>query len=160
VLSLLWCQVPEAVLPALADECGVDVLLCDVDIAWLRDPMPYFKGPHDIFGVMEIRDPYYHEVLETVALSPNATFYLCGGFLYFRSNPKAFLILDHLLNKVFRAKRGKQTDNDQTFLRFVLLNLQDLDFTPSVGVVPQQLFPPGGSSLGTKTGGRKTSDKW
>lgn len=59
----------------------LDVLLCDVDIIFLKDPMPYFSGTFDMYGVMEIQDGVHWYDNETVPLERGSSMYLNAGEL-------------------------------------------------------------------------------
>lgn len=79
------------------------------------------------------------------------------GFLYFRPHLRTFLLLDFWLYKIFRAERKTGIENDQVYLRFVIINLSFLNNAPRVAVVPQQLFPPGWLYFGHSGWGKNHS---
>lgn len=117
--------------------------MCDVDIVFLKNPFPHFKGRHDLYGVIDLQDAVHADDTDTVAVNASSSMFFCGGILFFRSTAAASLIVDHLIMKVFRAERVTGEENDQTFLRFVLINLSFFTPSASVAVLPQRLFPPG-----------------
>lgn len=141
---------------------GLGVLLCDVDTFFLKDPFPYFRGKYDLFGVVEIPDKFNFNATDTFLRVPQGSMFLCGGFLLFKNTPYAWLILDHLVLNIFRSDaKTSNRMNDQTFLHSVLQDLywKIWDFRPRVGILPQQLFPPGWLFFRNETWRHENSDR-
>ena len=127
---------------------GFDVLITDVDYLWVKNPFPFLEDPSfDVIGVREFPDRENFSAHETYLMSHRPRTHehakLCGGFLLFRNSIGGRLILDALSLKIFRAQRVTGLENDQFYLGVVVYELLDLQPAPRIGVLPQQLFPPG-----------------
>uniref|UniRef100_A0A7S4SC38 Nucleotide-diphospho-sugar transferase domain-containing protein n=1 Tax=Alexandrium monilatum TaxID=311494 RepID=A0A7S4SC38_9DINO len=66
-------------------ERGVDVLLCDLDAVWLRNPFPLLQGRYSGVDVAGADDSSTCKGEEPAGMGPGRN--ICGGFVYFRATP-------------------------------------------------------------------------
>lgn len=60
-------------------KASLNVLLCDVDVLLLKDPMPHFIRNFELYGVMEIQEDIHGKDTETVPLERSSAMYLNAG---------------------------------------------------------------------------------
>lgn len=60
-------------------KANLNVLLCDVDIILLKNPMPHFTRNFELYGVMEIQEDIHGKDTETVQLERGSAMYLNAG---------------------------------------------------------------------------------
>ncbi|CAI7774273.1 unnamed protein product [Closterium sp. NIES-53] len=146
---------------------GFNVLICDSDFIWVKDPLPFVHAipspqaihdsrsdgdafpvrGYDVVGVRELPDSVNFNATGMYPMaraSANVlTAKLCGGFVFLRSSPGGHLVLDAWSLKIARARRIRGNENDQFYLGAAISDVIKTSPAPLVGVLPQKLFPPG-----------------
>lgn len=136
----------------------VNVLLTDTDIVFLRNPLPFMHGaeatgvperPFDLMGMLDEPDWKGFKHLVPYPVQQNASLQFltksnfCGGFLFFRCSPGAWVMVDLLAMKLFQAAKRTGKENEQTFLALVMWESLQLKPPARIAILPQQLFVPG-----------------
>ena len=123
----MWMKV--RLVRGLLDECD-RVVYADLDVAWLRDPLPYLAAVLD-------RYPIAFQT-EAQGRFPPA---VCAGFMAFRRSERAISFLDSMLAEdAARRGRGRRT-GDQEVAQ--LLVDSDPSWLPDIFCLPEALFPNG-----------------
>ncbi|XP_071477386.1 uncharacterized protein [Diadema antillarum] len=102
---------------------GKDVLFCDVDMVWLRDPLPYLVGDYDVVLQEDLHDP---KVV------------YCAGFVFFRATNATRSLVWEWMDRIHKA-RNRLPDQK------ILNDLLDEKFDPNLRmkVLDSDLFPNG-----------------
>lgn len=123
----MWMKV--RLVRGLLDECD-RVVFADLDVAWLRDPLPYLAAVLD-------RYPIAFQT-EAQGVFPPA---VCAGFMAFRRSERAIAFLDAMLAEdAARRRRGRRT-GDQEVAQ--LLVDGDPSWLADIFCLPEALFPNG-----------------
>ncbi|GJP40750.1 hypothetical protein CLOM_g2163 [Closterium sp. NIES-68] len=148
-------------------DMGFNVLICDSDFIWMKDPLPFVHATpppqairdsrsdgdafpvrgYDVVGVRELPDSADFNATGTYPMARDSaniqTAKVCGGFVFLRSSPGGRLVLDAWSLKIARAVRIRGNENDQFYLGVAVSDVIKMSPAPLVGVLPQKLFPPG-----------------
>ncbi|KAI5079377.1 hypothetical protein GOP47_0004856 [Adiantum capillus-veneris] len=139
-------------------ELGYSVLYNDVDMVWLKDPFPYFKGKYDIYFTDDMTQVKSHD--HSHKLPPpgkKGRTYICSCMLFIRPTNGGKLILKKWIEELKAqpwSPRAKA--NDQPAFNWALNKTSDM---VKLYLLPQRAFPSGGLYFKNETWRRETQGK-
>eukprot|EP01062_Namystynia_karyoxenos_P072600 TRINITY_DN688_c0_g1_i1.p1 TRINITY_DN688_c0_g1~~TRINITY_DN688_c0_g1_i1.p1 ORF type:complete len:332 (+),score=71.55 TRINITY_DN688_c0_g1_i1:80-997(+) len=107
---------------------GKRIIYSDVDTVWLADPVPYFRGPYDMWAQVE-RDVYPKE--------PQWRPYFCTGIIAALPTPKVIAVMEAWDKQM--ATQSARLD-DQVPFNDVMHRLEHVG---AIGALPPHRFPNG-----------------
>lgn len=139
-------------------ELGYSVLYNDVDMVWLKDPFPYFKGNYDIYFTDDMATVKPHDHPHALpAPGKNGRTYICSCMLFIRPTPGGKRILKKWIKEVkAQPWSPKVKTNDQPAFNWALNKTAS---KVNLYVLPQQAFPSGGLYFKNETWRNETQEK-
>eukprot|EP00249_Psilotum_nudum_P015071 c25151_g1_i2 orf=795-1886(-) len=137
---------------------GYSVLYNDVDMVWLKDPFPFFKGNYDIYLTDDMVDvkPHNHSH-ELPAPGKKGRTYICSCMLFLRPTPGAKLILRKWIEELqAQPWSPKARANDQPAFNWALNKSAS---QVNSYLLPQYAFPSGGLYFKNETWREETKGK-
>ncbi|KMZ60203.1 Nucleotide-diphospho-sugar transferase family protein [Zostera marina] len=139
-------------------ELGYNVMYNDVDMVWLSDPFPYFKGNHDVYFLDDM--PKVKPLNHPHDLPPpgkKGRTYICSCMIFLRPTYGAKLIMKKWIEELqdqpwSRAKRA----NDQPAFNWGLNKTSGI---VDMYLLPQVAFPSGGLYFKNETWLNETKGK-
>lgn len=138
-------------------ELGYSVLYNDVDMVWLRDPFPYFKGNYDIYftdDMVKVKHDHSHKLPPP---GKKGRTYICSCMLFIRPTHGGKLILRKWIEELeAQPWSSKAKANDQPAFNWALNKTAD---KVKLYLLPQQAFPSGGLYFKNETWRSETHGK-
>ncbi|XP_071697854.1 UDP-D-xylose:L-fucose alpha-1,3-D-xylosyltransferase MGP4-like [Rutidosis leptorrhynchoides] len=139
-------------------ELGYSVMYNDVDMVWLADPFPYFKGKHDVYFMddMAAVKPLDHPNVLPPPGKKGRT-YICSCMIYLHPTPGAKLLMKKWIEELeVQPWSSAKKANDQPGFNWALNKTAD---EVDLYLLPQAAFPTGGLYFKNKTWVKETKGK-
>ncbi|KAL4190063.1 hypothetical protein AMTRI_Chr08g168540 [Amborella trichopoda] len=139
-------------------ELGFNALYNDVDMVWMADPFPYFKGNHDVYftdDMAAVKPPNHSHDLP--APGKKGRTYICSCMIFLRPTPGAKLVMKKWIEELqVQPWSTKTKTNDQPAFNWALNKTAG---QVDLYLLPQTGFPSGGLYFKNQTWVDETKGK-
>ncbi|KAF3784129.1 UDP-D-xyloseL-fucose alpha-1-3-D-xylosyltransferase [Nymphaea thermarum] len=139
-------------------ELGYNVMYNDVDMVWLKDPFPFFKGNHDVYFTddMAMVKPLDHPHTLPAPGKKGRT-YICSCMIFLRPTIGAKKVMKKWIEELqMQPWTSKKKTNDQPAFNWALNKTAgEVDLY----LLPQVAFPSGGLYFKNETWVQQTKGK-